>query len=196
MSLQYRIGFKREDLHRAAELYDEAFGAKFALAITNRRKRVSLLESCFDPQYAVSAYDGRELIGLAGFHIPEGSLTGGMDLATLVKELGLVGGLRAAVVFSLYERRPADGELLMDGIAVSASRRGMGVGTRLLEFLLEYAEANDYATVRLDVVDINSAARRLYERVGFETTTVERFPYLRWLLGFSGSRTMVLRLNQ
>lgn len=36
----------------------------------------------------------------------------------------------------------------------------------------------------------NPAARRLYERVGFVSKGTERFPYLRWLIGFSASTTL------
>ncbi|MFQ3232131.1 MAG: hypothetical protein ACI9DO_003526, partial [Reinekea sp.] len=34
--------------------------------------------------------------------------------------------------------------------------------------------------------------KKLYERKGFKAVKTERFPYLRWLLGFSGSTTMQL----
>ena len=50
--------------------------------------------------------------------------------------------------------------------------------------------------VRLDVIDINPRAKKLYERKGFKVVRTEKFPYLRRLLGFGGSTTMELDLEQ
>ena len=48
--------------------------------------------------------------------------------------------------------------------------------------------------VRLDVIDTNHGAQRLYERSGFVPLRIEKFPYLRWLLGFGASTTMEFRI--
>ena len=47
-------------------------------------------------------------------------------------------------------------------------------------------------TFALTVIDTNEGARRLYERKGFEETQVQKFPYLKSLLGFGGVTTMKL----
>ena len=73
--------------------------------------------------------------------------------------------------------------------------RGRGIGTQLFERLRAYASEHGYASIRLDVIDTNPGARRLYERLGFEATKTERFGYLRWLLGFGAATTMVLHLG-
>ena len=79
----------------------------------------------------------------------------------------------------------------MDGIVVDASARGRGIGTRLLNELTTFGKSNGYETVRLDVIDTNPSARRMYERNGFTATRTESFGYLRWLLGFGASTTLV-----
>ena len=135
-----------------------------------------------------------QLVGLAGLHTTDGSLTGGIDARQSFTNLGLMHGLRALVVFSLYERTPKAGELVMDGIAVHKDYRGQGIGSRLLRRVIDYARENGYATIRLDVIDTNPGAQRLYERRGFVAIRVERFPYLRWLLGFGASTTMEFRI--
>ena len=78
----------------------------------------------------------------------------------------------------------------MDGIAVDQAYRGQGIGSKLLQEIVTYAQQNGYKTVRLDVIDINSDARRLYERRGFVAVHTEHFPYLKKLLGFGGVTTM------
>ncbi len=179
----------------AAVLYDEAFGPKLALAVPDTTRRQRLLSAAFDLSFAVVALAGDELVGLAGFHNSEGSLTGGMTAGGLLRLLGFLGGARAVVVLSLYEREPKEGELFMDGIAVRGDQRGRGIGTMLLGALKQYARDDGYEQIRLDVIDTNAAARRLYEREGFRPAGTESFEYLRGVLGFGGSTTMVWKTD-
>jgi len=181
-------------LDRTAELYDIAFGEKLALAIPNSTDRVRLLSNAMQLEFSIGAFDGVKLVGIAGFSTPEGALTGGINYRGLLSELGWIKGNRAAVILSLYERKAKDGELLMDGIVVDPEYRGKGVGTSLFSALLKYAESKQYSTIRLDVIDTNPAARRLYERLGFCEVKTEHFEFLRSILGFGASTTMVLKL--
>lgn len=194
-TIRCEVGLKASQDRMAAQLYDEAFGKKFRIAIESRTDRIALFETSFTGHYAIAASEGDNLVGLAGLHTPKGSLTGGLGARQLFERLGALRGLRAIAIFSLYERKPKPGELLMDGIAVHKDYRGRGVGSQLLKAVLDYGKSNGFRTVRLDVIDTNSGARRLYERRGFVPTRVEKFPYLRWLLGFGASTTMEFRLT-
>ena len=188
--VRYQLGLPKTQLGAAAELYDAAFGQKFALAVPHRERRLALLKASFVPEYAICALVGEELLGVAGLHAAEGSLTGGVDMNGLIRELGFFAALRAAGVFALYERKPARGELLMDGLAVRPDMRGQGVGSGLLSRVTDYARQRGYGRVRLEVIDTNGGAQRLYERRGFSQVRRESFPYLKWLLGFSAVTTM------
>ncbi|MER7701811.1 GNAT family N-acetyltransferase [Kitasatospora sp. NPDC097605] len=99
-------------------------------------------------------------------------------------------GLPRLAVLALFERRPEPGELVMDGIAVDARRRGLGTGGRLLTEIAAVAAEHGCHRVRLDVIDVNPRARALYERHGFTAARTERTPYLRTLLGFGAVTTM------
>ncbi len=195
VGIRYKPGLPESCLATSASLYDEAFGQKFRIAIRSDQQRLSLLKDCFQREYALVAMAGDKLVGIAGFHTLSGSFTGGITYDDLVSRLGFIEGTRAALVFGLYERKPVSGELLMDGIAVHRDYRGKGIGRRLLEELAGYAREKEYDRLRLDVIDTNSGARKLYERVGFRPIRTERFAYLRWFLGFSGSTTMVLDIE-
>jgi ribosomal protein S18 acetylase RimI-like enzyme len=113
----------------------------------------------------------------------------------LQDRLGYWGAMRAMLVLALFQRKQAAGQLLMDGISVSPRVRGGGIGTRLLHSLLAYAQQEGHRSVRLDVIDTNAAAQRLYERVGFVAVKTEQFAYLKWLLGFGAATQMEYRLN-
>ena len=179
----------------AARLYDEAFGKKFSVAVKNSEQRISLLEACFKLDYAFVAIYDNKLVGIAGYHTIDGSLTGGLTYKTLISKLGIVKGNWAALIFSLYERKSKENELLMDGIAVSQDYRGLGIGSQLIDSINDYAKSNGYQTIRLDVISTNPAAKKLYERKGFITQHTEKFPYLEWLLGFSSATTMVMNVK-
>lgn len=189
--VRIQTGIPPEYREAAAALYDEAFGPKLAVAVPNAAQRRRLLAASFDLRHAIVALSEDELVGLAGFHSADGSLTGGLTAGGLLDLLGFVGGTRAIAVLSLYQRRPVPDELLMDGLAVRADRRGGGLGTRLLQAIKVYAVEAGYTRVRLDVIDTNEAARRLYEREGFVPVKTESFELLRNLLGFGASTMMV-----
>lgn len=184
-------GWSSEQKIRIAELYEQAFGSKFEVAINRKQQRVNVLANGFVDEFSFIAEVEAKIVGLAGFQTPAGSLTGGISLKSLVNELGFIRGWWAVLVFSLFERKAEPKELVMDGIVVDADYRSQGIGGLLLDTILEYAKANDFETVRLDVIDSNPRAKKLYEKKGFVATKTDYFPYLKWLIGFSGSTTMV-----
>lgn len=190
-SVHYRKGIPGEFRERAVLLFEEAFGQKFRAAIKSQEKRIELLRESFCLDFCIGAFDDGELIGIAGFKTGEGSLTGNITFQTLRKTLGFFSALRAAAVFMLYDRAQTPGELLMDGISVTRSHRGKGVGKRLLAEIESHVIKEKLSSIRLDVIDGNPRARKLYEQQGFVAVKTERFEYLRWLLGFGGATTLV-----
>ncbi|MBX2883319.1 MAG: GNAT family N-acetyltransferase [Granulosicoccus sp.] len=187
-------GLDADHCDRAAELYDIAFGEKLSLAISNKRDRIRVISLGLMPEFAICALDGEKLIGLAGFTTANGSLTGGIDYERLLTELGWLKGNRAALVLSLYERDAKAGELLMDGITVDPDYRGQGIGTLMFQSLIELGRREHYNSIRLDVIDTNHRARRLYERLGFVVVKTERFEFMRRILGFGSATTMTYPL--
>ncbi len=88
------------------------------------------------------------------------------DAATFValdgeSDVGLITGLR-------HWDHPEEAALV--SVWVAPSMRGQGVGRALIEEVLVWARAANFAAVRLGVGDHNKAAIRLYERTGFLPT--------------------------
>jgi len=186
----YQMGIPEPLRTAAVELYDEAFGGKFSAAIGSKGKRIKLLFDSLILDHAIAAIYNDQLIGIAGFQTPNASFTRGMTYEKLLTHLGFFNGHWAVLIFSLFERKALTNELVMDGIAVDKKWRGQGVGGQLLEGIMNYANKQQYQTIRLDVIDINHKAKKLYLQKGFQVKKEEYFPYLRWLLGFAGSSTM------
>ncbi len=194
MTICYTRGIPEDQRAAAARLYDEAFGPKLSRAVSDPSQRVARSAASLVGEYAYCALLDGEIVGLAGFQTAEAGLTSGINYRGLLAQLGFVRGNCAALIFSLYERKPTPGQLVMDGIAVRQDMRGRGIGTRLLDELVAHAVQQGYESIRLDVIDINPAARRLYERYGFKAVKTEHFEYMRWLVGFGAATTMELSL--
>jgi len=192
----YRQGIPKEFVSDAIELYDEAFGKKISLAIKSNEDRKKFLSHCFLPEYSISALMNDKLVGIAGFQTPNDSMTGKIGYKGLISQLGLLKGNWAALIFSIYERTPQKGELVMDGIAVHSVARGKGIGNRLLDEIKVYAVKHQFESIRLDVIDINPRAKKLYERKGFEVVRTEKLPYLKFFLGFGGYETMKFTIKK
>ncbi len=193
--IRFTVGIPEDHRDAAVQLYEDAFGAKFSVAIKERKKRLALLKASLSLDFAIGAIHQDKLLGLAGFSTKGGSLTDGITVKRLLRQLGIWRGIRAILVFSLYDRQLTAGELMMDGISVNEASRGKGIGSNLLDELKSYAIRNGFSTIRLDVIDTNPDARRLYEKQGFVAKKTEYFGFLRFFLGFSASTTMVLTLR-
>ena len=192
MSIALKIvrGFPDASRGQVARLYDDAFGAKLGIAIPNKAARLTLLQQAFDPTHSFAAIKGDEVLGIAGFKTATGALTYGITPHRLREQLGVFGATRAMLVLSLFQRHPAPEQLLMDGIAVSQAARGLGIGTKLINRLQEYATEEGFRSIRLDVIDTNPSARRLYERMNFIPTKTANFRYMHWLLNLSSATTL------
>ena len=184
-------GLSEEHRRQAAELYYTAFARKLEPILGDSDRTISLFETSFDGERAITAIDDEGLVGIAGLH-HDGRQLAGMPMRSLLRAFGVVrGAFKGIVLGVLFDRTPRKGELVMDGIAVAERARGRGVGTRLLHEVIAYARDHGFATVRLDVVDSNPRARALYERFGFVAVRTEQTPYLKRWLGFGAATTMV-----
>jgi ribosomal protein S18 acetylase RimI-like enzyme len=78
---------------------------------------------------------------------------------------------------------PRSQQLLLEGLAIEPTARGMGVGTRLLEAVDERARDLGRTEIILEVIDANPRAKALYERHGYRTVTTVTSAWYR-LAGF------------
>lgn len=67
---------------------------------------------------------------------------------------------------AMEDKSQMDG-VYIQNISVSASTRGQGIGTQLIDFAAKWAQSQQYHSLWLDVAFENHKARKLYEKQGF-----------------------------
>ena len=71
------------------------------------------------------------------------------------------------------EGKPA----IIHRLAVHPSYQGMGYGKNLLQFAEKQALTKGYTSIRLDVFGVNNGAVNMYERAGYQTRGIIRYPF-------------------
>ncbi len=188
-----RVGIPEMWRDQAGAIFYEAFRRMLEPLVGVPARTQPLIAAGFELERMLGAVNEGRLVGLAGLHY------GGRSFSTFprqvwVRALGPVRGLWASFVLNqLHEPCPPD-HLRIEALAVDAACRGLGAGSALLEASFDFARRQGFSAVRLEVVDTNINARRLYVRMGFEPVAVHRYPFIGDWLGFSGEEVMVKKL--
>ena len=65
----------------------------------------------------------------------------------------------------------------IDNILVKEEFRNKGIGTKLLEYLIEYSKENKIENITLEVRISNTIARNLYKKMGFNEVATRKYYY-------------------
>ncbi|GJQ59009.1 MAG: hypothetical protein SCALA701_18100 [Candidatus Scalindua sp.] len=176
------------------DIFYEAFQQKLCPIMGTRERGVSFLQRYLNPEATVVAMDGNRVVGIAGIQYP-GCHFFSPSLYDLVCEFGLLRGFLKIVRLRLFHSPDREGELYLKAFMVSSPMRGKGIGTNLLEAVSGFARSNGFRAVRVDVVDTNPDARRLYERNEFVAIKIRKCPFLCRAMGFSSAITMIKEIT-
>jgi ribosomal protein S18 acetylase RimI-like enzyme len=173
---------RKEDSDAVAGILAEAFPALYRATFgpLDEPTRARLLTALYDAgtlsltHTRVCERDGK-VIGLAVLHVGESIGRGrvGDYWRLLVRQLGLWRAVRAfcGSLFTnayLNGRIPHAADLVyIEALAVASEERGHGIGTRLLHDAVAWTQAHGRSRLALNVLQSNTGARRLYERLGF-----------------------------
>lgn len=92
--------------------------------------------------------------------------------------LVLVGVADDGGMLGFLVARHVAGEWELENIIVSTTERRKGVGTRLIQRLVEAARQEAAKSIFLEVRESNEAARRFYEQTGFRQNGVRKHYYV------------------
>ena len=189
--MKISLGIPPKDREEAALLYWDAFGEKLGFTMGPKYQALMFVRSVLRPDHGICAHDDNgKLLGIAGFKTTQGALVGG-DFSDLRKVYGWTSAAIRISLLGLLERDFENERFLMDGLFVAPEARGKGVGTALLDAVIDEAKRRGYTQVRLDVVDTNPRAKALYRHVGFKELKTVKIGLLKHIFGFGASTTMV-----
>lgn len=187
----YKNSLPEKFITNATKLYAETFESKFLKIIGDKDEVSKLFGTNVNLNRAIVAFTTDKLLGIAGLNF-DGKPFLDVQLEDFQEKFGYVkGSVKAIISDILFSRKPTEGELVMDGIVVVKESRGKGIGSELFARILEFANEKNFKQIRLDVIDENPRAKKLYESLGFETTKHENTRYLSDLIGVSGVSTMI-----
>ena len=155
----------------AARLYWQAFGQKLGKVMGPEARGVGFFEATINPDAVISAVENEQLLGIAAFKLGQNGFSQG-GAGAFMRHYRLGALWRLPLLMFLERLAPPD-TLQMDGICVDASGRGKGIGTALLEAIIDVAKQQGLKKITLDVIDSNPRAKALYERVGFKAIGTE-----------------------
>ncbi len=188
------MGLPESYLLEMADIFYETFQRKLCPIMGTRERGVSFLKKYLNPEAAMVAMEGNRVVGIAGLQY-RGCHFFSPSLSDLVFEFGLIRGFLKIARLRLFHSPDREGELYLKAFMVSSAVRGKGIGTHLLKAVSDFARSKGFCAVRVDVVDTNPDARRLYERSGFVATRIRRCPFLCRAMGFSSAITMIKEIS-
>jgi ribosomal protein S18 acetylase RimI-like enzyme len=178
----------------AAALYLSALADKLVPVYGTGPRARRALANGLNRRLCITAVDNDRLVGILGIQIPS---AGFMDvtLNTLRPHYGILGSLWRLALLAFLHYSPPAGEVYVDGIAVDPDFRGQGIGTAMMAALESRAVGQGVSMIRLEVVDSNPNARKLYLRLGFERFREQTVWPVGSLFGFRSSMVMIKPLT-
>ena len=144
-----------------------------------------VVSSCF------SALEDNRLLGVLAVQTEYQSF-----LNPSFKDLSTHYGFWSAVVkgvaLHLLQHKPKPEELHIEGIAVVDSVRGKGLGTKLFEELMSFAQTHNFKKITLEVIDTNHRALQLYECLGFAIQKHSKIWPVNKIIGWPFNETILM----
>lgn len=179
---------KNTHLKKLAGIVYEAFGTKITALHIRKDTALAILLNSSNPDSAFFAYRENRLAGVAGI-VTKNSRFFHCGMKELRKHFNILRALFYYLVLN-FPRRTHPGELKVESLVVVSEMRGQGIGTSLMKRVEQFAVENGYSILSLDVVDTNTGAIKLYERIGFNIVRTARYGILTRRAGFTGSHYM------
>lgn len=178
----------------AAALYLSALADKLVPVYGVGPRARQALMCGFNRHMCITAEENDRLVGILGI---QSAVAGFMNVTinTLRPFYGTFGSLWRMALLAFLHYLPMADEAYIDGVAVLPEYRGRGVGTGLIAALETWATGHGLSIIRLEVVDANPRAEKLYRRIGFEAVHAQTVWPFGTLFGFQSSTVMVKTLN-
>jgi ribosomal protein S18 acetylase RimI-like enzyme len=180
--------------HQTAEIIYEAFGRKINCIIRPKDKAILILERSINPELGFFAISKGKVIGFLGIHYLNNEFLK-MNFSNINKEFNFLKSFFIWFLFRIDSPNLKKEEIRINYLAVEKSIRGSGIGTKLTKKFLDYAKKQGFKTARLEVVNTNPRAKKLYEKIGFSVKKIKKYYFLTRRAGFSEEAIMEIKLQ-
>ena len=168
MAVELRFGVPENQHVKVAHILHDAFGSKFNKFYGNKNKVIKFISKSLRNDRTVIAIKNGKTVGFAGLEHNKKSFID-PDLKETCRIFGLATPVAVLVTeLLILANRTKPRELHLETLAVSKNERSKGVGSKLLQFVLNYARSEGFSRIILEVVETNPRAKHLYERFGFK----------------------------
>ncbi|SHE40414.1 Acetyltransferase (GNAT) family protein [Seinonella peptonophila] len=153
-------------VEQTAQVFVESYPEMFSLISKDQPTLVRTLMHSFGKDHFYIAMLDNQVLGLIGYSTNK-QRAHSFDLNIFKQELGSIKGWICYKLLSSEFQKPLlieDNQCNFESIATSPSARGKGVATTLIRHLMDNLEFDEAI---LEVVDNNTNAIRLYEKLGF-----------------------------
>lgn len=176
--LQIHHGLHPTQLQHAAQLYFETFRRQISPILGAEAKALSFLRQAINPQSVLTALHESEIVGLAGLQYA-GQQFLQLRLPLFTRHFGwLLGRIRFRQAILFEQPLPAD-QMCIDSLTVTPSMRGQGVGTWLLNAVVDFAGQKGCEAVHIHIPDTAPGLYHLCQRLGFVKTATYNWQFLK-----------------
>jgi ribosomal protein S18 acetylase RimI-like enzyme len=176
MSIQIQLGIKQNQKISIAKIFYESFIEKLYRLFGDPQKAIKLFSKLLREDQILVAIKDNNLVGFVGLHYNKKHF-----IKFNFTEISRIYGIKAILatlyfltnIFDTNQQK----QLHLEVIAVDKKQRTKGVGTRLLLSTIEFAKLKGFNQIRLEVINTNPKAKKLYEKTGFKKIKDRKIPY-------------------
>lgn len=170
--LEIQEGIDDHHVEDALRMMFEAFADKFHIGFSDGDSFVRMFHDSLNKERCLAAIHDGKLVGILTYQTSEGDFFQ-LNLFRLFARFNPIRALRILTNLLLLHSGAGRDEFIVDALVVDPETRGLGVGTKLLARAEVMAREFEKTKMKLSVVGENTAAIRLYERVGYTTYRTE-----------------------
>ena len=194
MSIQIQPGITKNQRLAIAKIFYQSFKEKLTIIFGEPKKASKLIARLIHEDRILVAIKEGKPVGFVGLHY-QGKNFLKFNLTKITKIYGLA-TIRVLIYFLitiLDELQP--NQLHLEVLAVAEEQRSKGIGTKLLKSTIDFAKLKKIPQIKLEVINTNPKAKKLYKKIGFKKTKDRKIPYpFHILTGFSTITEMQYKL--
>ncbi|MGD9330960.1 MAG: GNAT family N-acetyltransferase [Desulfobacterales bacterium] len=183
-----------EHIPAGVRLFYTGLEAKLAPVFGPLASAMAFLPGNIQPDRSLAAISEGGLVGILAIQDARGSFLT-PSYPAMTAHYGAIAGMVRFLLLMALDSTIAPGDLYLDGIAVTPSHQGRGVGTALITAFENRARENGFTTVSLEVIDTNPRAKKLYSRLGYRAVATHAMGPFSRLFGFRTSCRMSKRIG-